>query len=483
MLFNSLEFLLFFTVILFLFFSVPRSWKWIVLLAASYYFYACWKIDYILLLVAITIIIYLTAVLMERSPDPSFRKSILWFGVICTLSILVFFKYFNFLLETVQLLFDWSPLVFSTGPASLVLPIGLSFYTFQAIGYIIDVYRGKRQPEKHFGILALYVSFFPQLLAGPIERSTRLLPQFRQAHPFDWNQFKNGFIIALWGYFQKLVIADRLAIYVNTVYNQPSEFYGSHLLIALLFFPMQLYCDFAGYSNIAIGVALMMGFRLMNNFNRPFASRSISDFFARWHISLTRWMLDYVYSPLARKARSEKQNYVLIMFVMILIWLWHGASWNFLLVGFLWGIFLVISTWRKNRKDQDPIHRSTHRDNALSAAIRIIGFYLMFAFVAGVLFRSVSISDAFLIWNNMFRDVQFTRESIFVKDFFTYDMAIAVFATVAMQVIEWLDDRHKIFSQFSSLPLWLQYSIAYVLIFALLMLGKFMQQPFVYFQF
>ena len=485
MLFNSLEFLFFLAVVFALYFLLPPRFRWILLLIASYCFYASWKAEYALLLAVITLVIYITAIMMEKSRRDSERKRYLWISVIGNLGILFVFKYFGLFNETVRAVFSALHIPNSIPELRLLLPVGISFYTFQALSYTIDVYRGKRPAEKHLGILAVYVSFFPQVLAGPIERSTQLLPQFRQNQIFQWNDFKSGFLLMLWGYYQKVVIADRLSIYVNQIYSRPAEFHGAHLLIGTLFFPMQLYCDFAGYSNIAIGIAQMLGFKLMKNFDRPFTSGSIRDFVLRWHISLTRWIMDYVYFPLAKKATKPVHGHLLVVLVMVLIWLWHGASWNFVLAGISLGLVLVQFDIRRKRKGQNaaPSFSLPGRWRWIYTVWRTLRFYLLAAFVWGIVFRSGSIANALLIWGNLFRDVKFSRAEMQMKNFSSYELVIASCAIIVLQIVEWLDDRYQFFAGFRQKSLWLQYVAVLALLFCILMLGEFNRQPFIYFQF
>lgn len=233
----------------------------------------------------------------------------------------------------------------------MLLPVGISFYTFQSLSYSIDVYRGEKEPERNFGKFALYVAFFPQLVAGPIERSTNLLPQFDRRISFDYDRFVSGLRLMLWGFFKKIVIADRLAIYVNEVYNSPAEFQGLTLILATYFFAFQIYCDFSGYSDIAIGAARIMGYDLMINFRQPYFSQSIAEFWKRWHISLSTWFKDYLYIPLGGNRVAKNRWYFNLMAVFLISGLWHGANWTFVLWGFLHGFYLVFSIWTQNIRD------------------------------------------------------------------------------------------------------------------------------------
>lgn len=245
MLFNSLEFIAFFIIIILLFFATPEKFRWVILLVASYYFYACWKLDYLYLIIGSTLIDYYAGLQIGKTENKSIRKRYLMFSIVCNIGILFAFKYFNFVNNSFRTVFNAFNLTYKIPALHMLLPVGISFYTFQSMSYTIDVYLKKRGPEKHLGIFALYVAFFPQLVAGPIERSTRLLPQFYQRHPFNWEQVKSGIFLILWGYFKKVVIADRVGLYVDQVYNQPGAHEGGAIILATYFFAYQLYCDFS----------------------------------------------------------------------------------------------------------------------------------------------------------------------------------------------------------------------------------------------
>lgn len=301
MLFNSIAFLLFFPLVLAVYYSIPAAWircRNMLLLAASYYFYMNWEPVYALLLLTSTAATYLTAVGMESVSCQAGRKLCLTAGIVLNIAILFLFKYYEFFASEITEVMRSSGLLVNLPSFGLLLPVGISFYTFQALGYSIDVYRRTTVAEHDFFTYALFVSFFPQLVAGPIERSVRLLPQFRERHRFEYGQAMTGMKLMVWGYFLKLVLADRCSLYVDAVFNHVDSHTGGSYLLASLLFPFQIYGDFAGYSLIAIGAARIMGFRLMENFRRPYFAASVGEFWHRWHISLSTWFRDYVYIPL-----------------------------------------------------------------------------------------------------------------------------------------------------------------------------------------
>ncbi|MGL6168515.1 MAG: MBOAT family O-acyltransferase, partial [Fusobacteriaceae bacterium] len=346
MLFNSLQFLIYFPIVVLLYFLLPFKFRWIWLLIASYFFYMNWNPKYAILMGTSTLVTYLSGILIEKSNSileenqrNKMRK--LWvflsFGI--NLSILFFFKYFNFLGTNITYILSKIHIGVKIPNFDMLLPVGISFYTFQALSYTMDVYRGDVKAQKNLGKYALFVSFFPQLVAGPIERSTHLLAQIDKEYNFEYERVKNGLLLMLWGLFKKIVIADRLAVLVNTVYNNPTNYEGFVLIIASVFFAFQIYCDFSSYSDIAIGAANVMGYDLMKNFNRPYFSKSIGEFWRRWHISLGTWFRDYLYFPLGGSKVSKSKRYRNIMVVFLVSGLWHGASWNFIVWGGLHGIY------------------------------------------------------------------------------------------------------------------------------------------------
>ena len=280
------------------YFAIPYRFRWIILLGASYYFYISWKPAYVILIIMTTLITYYAGIRMGKISIKSKRKTILILSLFFNLGFLFVFKYYNFFNDSLRVIFQHYNLFYGSPPLNFLLPIGISFYTFKNLSYAIDVYRGDQLPERRLGFFVLYVAFFPQLLAGPIERITRFLPQLYERIDFDYPRVTKGLKLMLWGLFQKMVIADNLAPLVDSVYNDPTHHQGVSLILATFFFAFQIYCDFSGYSDIAIGAAQVMGFTTMENFNRPYFSKSIPEFWRRWHISLSTWFRDYLYIPM-----------------------------------------------------------------------------------------------------------------------------------------------------------------------------------------
>ena len=348
MLFNSVDFLLFFPLVTAAYFLLPHRVRWVWLLAASYYFYMCWNAKYAVLIALSTLITYAGGLLIGRAEETAdkvrrIRRKKLWvfLSFASNLAILFFFKYFNFFLDNLSVLLALAGVGFKRPDFDVMLPVGISFYTFQALSYTVDVYRGEVEPEKNLFRYALFVSFFPQLVAGPIERSKNLLGQMYERHVFDPDRVRDGLLLMLWGMFEKIVIADRLAMLVDYVYANYPDLPGSAAVLATVLFAVQIYCDFGGYSHIAIGAAQVMGFTLMENFRRPYLARSAAEFWRRWHISLSTWFRDYLYIPLGGNRRGKARKYWNTMVTFLTSGLWHGASWNFVIWGGLNGAYQV----------------------------------------------------------------------------------------------------------------------------------------------
>ncbi len=401
MLFNSFQFLLFFPIVTIIYFLLPHKLRWLYLLISSCIFYISFIPVYIFILFFTIIIDYVAAIMIENKQGRK-RKIFLILSIIANVGVLAVFKYYNFFIDNINTLFnDINIKTYSFPLLNIILPIGLSFHTFQAMSYTIEVYRGKQKAEKHFGIYALYVMFWPQLVAGPIERPQNMLHQFYTRHSFNNEHIAKGLRLMLWGFFLKVVIADRLALYVDAVYNNVGEHNGTTLLLATLFFAFQIYCDFAGYSYIAIGSAQVMGFNLMTNFNHPYFSKSIAEFWQRWHISLSTWFRDYLYIPLGGNRVSIQRWYFNLFFVFLISGLWHGANWTFIIWGGSNGLYLVFALI--TNKWWNAVNRriGITRYQRIYNVIRILTTFVLIDF-AWIFFRANTISDAFIIIKKIF---------------------------------------------------------------------------------
>ncbi|HTA82039.1 MAG TPA: MBOAT family O-acyltransferase [Bacteroidia bacterium] len=340
MVFNSFNFFIFFIAVVTLYFSIPHRFRWALLLIASCMFYMFLIPVYIFIIWATIIIDYFMGICIEKGGSK--KKLYLLLSIVANLSILAFFKYYNFLNENLGVILHGVGYRNLLPYLNIALPIGLSFHTFQAMSYTIDIYRGQQKAERHFGIYALYIMFFPQLVAGPIERAHNMLHQFYEKHYFNAERTISGLQLILWGLYKKVVVADTIAIYVNSIYDNPSSNNGLTLVIATYAFAFQIYCDFSGYSDIAVGSARILGFELTQNFRLPYFSKSVSEFWRRWHISFSTWLRDYLYIPLGGNRSGKIKMLRNILITMLLGGLWHGASWNFILWGALNGAYLCI---------------------------------------------------------------------------------------------------------------------------------------------
>jgi len=480
-LFNSFQFLVFFPAVTILYFWLDVRYRWMLLLAASYYFYMAWKPAYVVLLLAATLINYYAGVKMADATSHHARRLYLVLGVSSSLAILFFYKYFNLFNETLRQTFGFLDLSYAIPDLHVLLPVGISFYTFQTLSYTIDVYRGEKEPERHLGIFALYVSFFPQLVAGPIERSTRLLPQFYERHEFDYQRITSGLKLMAWGFFKKLVIADRLAIYVNQVYASPHEFSGPVLVIATVFFAYQIYCDFSGYSDIAIGASRVMGYELMLNFQHPYYAKSIREFWHRWHISLSTWFRDYLYIPLGGNRVGKWRWYYNLFITFVISGLWHGANWTFVAWGALHGFYQVFGIWTADLRAR--VHQAVGLTRAprLHGALRLVTTFCLTVF-AWIFFRADTIDDAFYVAGHLFEGWLTWPES-FSLDMGAYEFRIAVISIFVLEVVHWLQRRANLIDYVAARPVLLRWSIYYVGMLVILVFGVFGGQEFVYFQF
>ena len=396
MLFNSTLFLIFFPIVVCLYYIIPDRFKNVFLLAASYYFYMSWNAEYALLILATTVVTYFSAILVGRSVR---RKTVLALCLIFNLGLLIFFKYTGFLLNLFGGLVEVFGVRLALPVFDIVLPVGISFYTFQALGYMIDVYRGDVEPERNFLRYALFVSFFPQLVAGPIERSGRLISQL-VPHKFDWDRFREGILLMLWGYFLKLVIADRTAVFVDTVYGDYRTYAGWYIIVATILFGIQIYCDFMGYTVIAVGAAKILGVDLTDNFNAPYLATTVADFWRRWHISLTSWFRDYLYFPLGGSRKGRVHKYINIMIVFLVSGLWHGASLAFVLWGGLNGLYQIIGEvlLPVRKKIREILHIKS--DSVISGIVGGIVTFILVDF-AWMFFRAGRLGESVDILRSM----------------------------------------------------------------------------------
>lgn len=458
MLFNSIDFLIFFPFVCVVYFALPKLlWRNVFLLGACYWFYASWQPVYLLLLMSATIVTYLSALLAERYSNK--RIFILSGGVLIDLGMLFFFKYFNFAADLLSAAMDRSGLRLDIPRLEVLLPVGISFYIFQGIGYLVDVGRGLKEGKNHPGAernllrFSLFMSFFPQLVAGPIERSRDLLPQFGDFHRFSHKAFMSGLKMMVAGYFLKLVIADRCSLYVDKIWDNLQDHNGMSCLLAAFLFSLQIYGDFAGYSLVAIGSARIMGFRLSENFSRPYHSRSVTEFWQRWHISLSRWMRDYVYIPLGGSRKGKLRTHLNLMLTMLVSGLWHGADLSFVAWGGMHGGAMVLERGLM-KKD-----RGEKRRRILSGILRM-AFTFLFITFAWIFFRAPDIGGAVTFMDKIFR--QPGVPYIAAADFIAIGAGLLLWELMRVGRIRLLADQKWIE------PVFISFALAWIILFGVL---------------
>lgn len=497
MLFNSVNFLMFFPVVVLVYFTIPHRLRYLWLLLSSYYFYMCWNPKYAILIATSTFITYISGLLIDYSNGlkderkKNFQKR-LWVALsfISNLSILFFFKYSDFALSNLTNILSVVGIQVVQPTFDIVLPVGISFYTFQALSYTMDVYRKDIAAEKNIARYALFVSFFPQLVAGPIERSKNLLNQFNEKHYFDYDRVKNGLHLMLWGYFQKLVIADNVAVLVNQVYNNYTEYAGFEIILATVFFAIQIYCDFSSYSDIAIGAAQVMGFKLMINFRQPYFATSVADFWRRWHISLSTWFRDYLYIPLGGNRKGKLRGYLNIMIVFLASGLWHGASWNFVVWGGLNGLYQVIGKLLQPFRDWVVRTFKIDRNTFSHRIFKVVTTFILINF-SWIFFRANGAQDGFLIIKRIFSDFNpqiFSNGSILGMGLNEFDLALIIFSLTVLFIVSCM--RYKGIAMRETIAkqgLWFRWSLyiicIYFVAFAALGAMGSPAQEFIYFQF
>lgn len=467
MLFNSWEFLFFFPIVTILFFITPHKARWFVLLVASSVFYSYFIPAYLFILFFTIAVDYAAGIFIEQSK--SNKKLWLVLSIVTNLGTLAVFKYYNFFIGNINSFTDNHFLLFN-----IILPIGLSFHTFQAMSYTIEVYFGRYKAERHLGLYALYVMFYPQLVAGPIERPQHLLPQFKTPQYFRWENVLNGLRLMLWGFFKKVVIADRIADFVSPVFNYPGQQHYLILWMGILFFAIQIYCDFSGYTDIAIGCAKVMGYDLMLNFNRPYFAKSLGEFWRRWHISLSTWFRDYVFIPLGGNRNGNTNTYRNILVVFVLSGLWHGAGWTFIVWGAIHGMALIIELL---------IHRFTRLSKYSMGGYIITIAVVLFAWI---FFRASSLENASDIIKQLFSfktDAALYPVGNMIKEAIPYSKASIIYVMITIAFM-FLIEKYTDPKMFVLNKSWVKDIIfCAIVLIAILLTGVFNKTSFIYFQF
>lgn len=484
MLFNSVEFFIFLIVVVVIYSILPKKYRLYFLLIASYYFYASWNVDYLIIILITTLTSFWAGYSIGKAKNKNVKKIYLISVLVINLGILFVFKYFNFFNGVIADLYSLFDFNYGGYVLKVLLPVGISFYTFQALSYVIDVYRKRTDIERNYFRFSLYVSFFPQLVAGPIERSYHLLPQLNKFDSLRYENVSDGFKLILWGLFTKVVIADRLALVVNTVYSDVYSYSGLSYIIATLFFTYQIYLDFAGYSNIAIGVAKLFNIDLMENFRRPYFSKTITGFWSRWHISLSTWFKDYLYIPLGGNRVSRTRWIFNIMVVFVVSGFWHGANYTFLIWGAIHGIMLIIEklVYGKRLKSIVPGIRFSNIWKWLITYSVVV--------LSWVFFRANSFHDAIHVLSHMFdfRLSDFTTiaqsgGTMKLLGVPTYDFLLGIFFIVLLIIINFAIRKKGLLKTVRIIPAFPRWCIYIITTITILWFGKFGLNEFIYFQF
>ncbi len=507
MLFNSIEFLIFLPIVITAYFLIPtRRFRYMMLLVASYYFYMSWNPVYVILILASTIVTYITGFYIGKAGKKAKKRFYVILCMALNLGLLLLFKYFNFFNQSISVFFkqfniawgvpnfevimkmilEYMPMGEGIPDFKLLLPVGISFYTLQALSYTFDVYRGDKEPEKDFFIFALYVSFFPQLVAGPIERSWHLLPQFDNMYGFDYKRVTSGMKLMAWGYFKKVVVADKCAIFVDAVYGDVHQFTGLTLIIATVLFAFQIYCDFAGYTDIAIGSAEIMGFRLMKNFERPYFSKSVAELWRRWHMSLMNWFRDYMYISMGGNRVSRWRHRFNVLATFTMSGLWHGANWTFVIWGFMNGLMIVISAMTQKMRDRFKGIIGLDKLPALDRFWKVLVTFSLFCFGA-IFFRSENLSDALYVVMNLFNGLgsQLMNITTYSLDIgMSAPKAVSMVVSIAiLETVHYFQRTGSVREKVSRLPIYARFGLYYGLIMWIIVFGEFDQKVFYYFQF
>lgn len=492
MTFISIAFFVFFVCIVVGYYLCPQRYRWALLLLGSCYFYIAFVPKYIFVLFFIILVDFIFALWMERT-EGVVKRSLFITSLVVTIGVLFVFKYFNFFNENIGALahaLDWN---YSIGALSLILPLGLSFHTFQSLSYLIEVYRGKYPAERHLGLYALYVMFFPQLVAGPIERPAHLLPQFKRAVSFQRGNLFSGIRLMTWGFFKKIVIADRLALSVNYVYANIAAVSGLSILFAMFAFAFQLYADFSGYTDIARGSARVLGIELVRNFDQPYFSRSIEEFWRRWHMSLSSWFRDYVYLPLVwkRKEWGIWWIYCAVVITFILVGVWHGAAWTYVVMGLLFGCYIIIGRLTKPMRQTFTVWIDLTHIPRLHTFVRAVITFALVS-VAFVFFRSPDLPSAMSFLRQMFAgwNISFAQfiEGYIVHPFAMIgmkntDLGLALGFVGILLLVENLERHGRLNEFLNKQPLFVLSVLYSSIVFAIVLLGMFTASTFIYFQF
>ena len=489
MLFNSLDFAIFFPIVFVLYWIVYRhlSLRNIFILMASYVFYGWWDWRFLLLIIISSLIDFYVGRQLGQTDDKAKRKYLLYFSLFVNLGFLVYFKYTNFFIDTFVDSFRLFGKSLEISTLNIILPVGISFYTFQTLSYTIDVYRGQLKPTKDPIAFFAFVAFFPQLVAGPIERASQLLPQFYKTNNFNYDQVKSGLLLMAFGLFKKMVIADRAALYVNEVYNNPGSYEGIETILATVLFAFQIYCDFSGYSDIAIGAARTMGFDLMKNFNSPYLSKSITEFWRRWHISLSTWFRDYVYIPLGGSRNGKYRTYFNLFLVFLISGLWHGAAMTFVIWGTIHGLIIVLEKAISKPKETMYQRLKIDKSNFSNKLFFILVTFTIVCF-AWVFFRANSFADSQMIvsgfFNNNFHEL--FGDKLYLIGLKENEFSLLILTFICLIFLERFHKKNNLFQLIKKQAMIFRWLVYVAIIFVITIFGVYgetIAPEFIYFQF
>jgi len=478
MLFNSLQFAIFLPIVFILYWALPHKYRWILLWIASYYFYMSWNAKYVFLIFGTTLVSYIAGRLLENQESVKKKNLIVFVAALVSMGALFFFKYFNFFFDTVGLVLSKFAIEMNPITVKVVLPVGISFYTFQTLAYVVDVYRGKVKAEHHFGYYATFISFFPQLVAGPIERTSNLLPQIKSEKKFDYDKATYGMKLMAWGFFKKLCIADVIGVYVDEIFKSLGSYSGFVFALIGLIFAVQIYCDFSGYSDIAIGCAKLMGIDLMTNFKSPFFTNTINDFWRNWHISLSTWFKDYIYIPLGGSRKGKFRHCLNILITFAFSGLWHGANLTYVLWGTLHGLVQVI---------ENIFPFFMKKSKGVVFWLRVIWINGIVSYPMWLIFRSSKISDAFFAIRASVAGITHPRSYI-LNGFRNlgiglFDAIPIVFCLILLFVYDYASMKLDVIDYVSSKSKPVRYLVYVILLTLIVCFRHAGEAAFVYFQF
>ncbi len=492
MLFNTINFIIFFHIVVAVYFLTPARFRWLWLLGCSFYFYMCWKAKYIVLIGFSILVTWFGSMVMDslRKKDPGEKtekicRAVLWIVILLNLAVLFIFKYYNFFAENVALLGVDLPLL------RYALPVGISFYTFQALGYSIDVYRKTIEPERNILRYSLFVSFFPQLVAGPIERASNLLSQLQKPTSFDIDNLRKGVLTMGYGLLMKVVIADRLSVFVDSIYSDWSAFDGLAIAAATVVFAIQIYCDFASYSIIAKGAAKVLGFDLMRNFNFPYGSRNLGEYWSRWHISLSKWFEDYIYTPFVWREGADRKRDTYIGFILVFLvsGFWHGAKWTFVIWGMIHGFYRVFGALTKKKRKELAKKTGLSKRKKLYDRLRVMTTFLLVDFTY-IFFRADSVGDAFGMIGRIFGGTHLgglASVSLSSMGLDIRDVIIVLLSLAAVFVIDRMQMKTDVADKVLEMKLPVRWRICLTLFLFIVVFGiygpRYDATPFIYFQF